>query len=267
MPSPYTPVRKCIYCGSLRYWKDPQKEPLAKLGDEHIIPASLQGRHILPEASCRECEKITSKIEDHCAERLFGAARPHLRLYRKRNKRRTKISVPVIADDNDNRASITIPVGDHPGILVSVKFPPASFLSGMPHTEWTGGRVALTNILPDLPRRLDVTSDKKFNLGKNIDMFAFVRLLAKIAHSYCCAELGVDGFKPYLLPIILDENREYAADLIGSDFSSHPTIGHFHDMQLLCSERVVGQKVLLVRVRLFSQYETPTHHLIVGEEC
>src|SRR5215212_3632262 len=48
----YKPVGTCIYCGSVD-----------DLRDEHIIPKALNGDWILPAASCRVCEAITSKFE------------------------------------------------------------------------------------------------------------------------------------------------------------------------------------------------------------
>jgi hypothetical protein len=50
-PIVYAPVGRCIYCPD---------DGSAGLGDEHIIPYSLNGTQILPQASCRKCEKITA---------------------------------------------------------------------------------------------------------------------------------------------------------------------------------------------------------------
>jgi hypothetical protein len=46
---------KCIYCGKLD----------TKLSDEHIVPESLGGVHIIRKASCPECATITSRFEMH----------------------------------------------------------------------------------------------------------------------------------------------------------------------------------------------------------
>ncbi len=50
-PIVYAPVGRYIYCPD---------DGSAGLGDEHIIPYSLNGTQILPQASCRKCEKITA---------------------------------------------------------------------------------------------------------------------------------------------------------------------------------------------------------------
>lgn len=61
----YDPVWKCIYCGDTK----------SSLGKEHIIPLCLYGTIVLPRSSCKECEKITSKIEREAAEKLFHSIR------------------------------------------------------------------------------------------------------------------------------------------------------------------------------------------------
>jgi len=57
--------RRCIYCC----------EHLAKLIDEHIVPLSLGGQHVIREASCLKCADITKKFEQNVAHGLWGSAR------------------------------------------------------------------------------------------------------------------------------------------------------------------------------------------------
>jgi hypothetical protein len=40
-------------------------------------------------------------------------------------------------------------------------------------------------------------------------------MLAKIAHSYAVAELGIDGFKPFLNKIILGANIHHLSHYVG----------------------------------------------------
>src|SRR4051794_27690090 len=67
----YPAVGRCIYCD-------------AQLGDavlttEHIIPESLGGMLVLPEASCTDCQKFTSAFEGINAGRLFKPIRRQFR--------------------------------------------------------------------------------------------------------------------------------------------------------------------------------------------
>jgi hypothetical protein len=59
----YAPAGFCIYCGA--------RGPSVALGQEHIVPKGLGGTLILPDASCRDCEKITGAIEQQCLRRMF----------------------------------------------------------------------------------------------------------------------------------------------------------------------------------------------------
>jgi Carbohydrate-binding module 48 (Isoamylase N-terminal domain) len=71
---------------------------LAKLGDEHIIPLAFGGNLLLPEASCRACEKITSRIETHCIEQMVRDTREHLGLTARRHRRARSTAVQALVD-------------------------------------------------------------------------------------------------------------------------------------------------------------------------
>lgn len=60
-PFVFQSANKCIYCGKTNVF----------LGDEHIIPFSLDGAWIIPKASCKDCERITSKFEMSVARDMY----------------------------------------------------------------------------------------------------------------------------------------------------------------------------------------------------
>lgn len=148
------------------------KDPDAKLGDEHIIPQSLGGTLILPEASCQKCEGVTTQFEEHCAKRMFGAGRFHLGIKGRRQKGPKK-TISATVNLGPTLGSIKIPIGDHPGVLVSFTFPPPSMLMGMPHTEVVAGKIVISHILPDFTERLKKRRDTKFVLGHYINAGEF----------------------------------------------------------------------------------------------
>ena len=78
----YAPVGHCIYCGS-REWSPGCNR---KLGDEHIVPEGLGGKLILPESSCKSCEKITSKFELEWLRSSFFAVRVQKGLGKKKKR-------------------------------------------------------------------------------------------------------------------------------------------------------------------------------------
>lgn len=46
-----------------------------RLTDEHVVPLSLGGQHILEDASCLDCADVTKRFEQDVAREMLGAAR------------------------------------------------------------------------------------------------------------------------------------------------------------------------------------------------
>ena len=81
MPHGHTRIASrgaCIYCGA----RD------VDLTDEHVVPFSLGGAHILEDASCRRCAAITTKFERDVAKDMWGDARISYNVPSRRKKKR-----------------------------------------------------------------------------------------------------------------------------------------------------------------------------------
>jgi hypothetical protein len=72
----YPAVAECVYCGETRYARDSPRS----LATEHIIPDALNGRLLLPQASCRECERNINRAETFVLRGCLLACRAHLGL-------------------------------------------------------------------------------------------------------------------------------------------------------------------------------------------
>src|ERR1700733_13961651 len=77
-PSRIPSKDKCIYCGKIE----------VELTDEHFLPLSLGGQHIIEKASCLECADITKKFEQDVARELWGDARISYNAPSRRKKQR-----------------------------------------------------------------------------------------------------------------------------------------------------------------------------------
>jgi len=62
----------CIYCG----WDGGEQE----LHDEHVVPYSLGGSTEFLNASCADCEGVTSFLDGYMANAIFGHLRAHIGL-------------------------------------------------------------------------------------------------------------------------------------------------------------------------------------------
>jgi len=94
----------------------------------------------------------------------------------------------------------------------------------------------------------------------NID--AYCRMLAKIAHSYAVAELGYKSFEPILARFIRGQPLENAWHWIGSDTALPPAEPHLHDIQW-CVPTIDDTIYVMVSLRLFSFVGSPRYHIIV----
>jgi len=194
----YRPVGKCIYCGS--------NGDARGLRSEHIFPFFLGGNLELPAASCADCEKITSFIEGHCANRIFLGFRTHKKMQTRRPKNRpTHFALQFLGPDGWRSRDIPsdeapfflpLPYFDQPGVLI--------------------GDDARTAIQP-LSQTLITTADFRERAQKFIepgetdcritvptfDPAIFARFIAKIALAGAVAMLNYDSAKSPLGQIVL----------------------------------------------------------------
>nr|WP_321440477.1 hypothetical protein [uncultured Hyphomonas sp.] len=89
------------------------------------------------------------------------------------------------------------------------------------------------------------------------------RTLAKTAHAYCCAELGVNSFTPFLLDIINGDLTD-RSKLIGGGIGDEPPGDQLHEIDIVRSHEW-SEDLLVVRIRLLSSLGAPTHHVVVGQ--
>ncbi len=258
----YPDLGRCAYCGA--GLKD------TALTDEHVIPLSLGGGLILPVASCKACQDITGAFEGHNAGRLFRPIRrqfkfPSRRRGRKQREERAKETFVVKV----NGKKLNIPADEYPGLLVTFVFPAPTLLLGMaPTNESFTGRIGIST-LPDFGERLNRLRAKysdqvEFPTYGSSEVVG--RLLAKIAHTYAVAELGPDAFRPYLLGIIRGQDAGLMRHLIGSAAGAEPARGDLHEIEILPANALDTGKLVIVKIRLFSNSPgVATHYVVAGE--
>lgn len=258
-PHTYAPARVCIYCGAKRYSID-----RVKLGEEHIVPYCINGDLIIPLASCKKCERITGALE----QQLFGkhgpfrAARSAISA-NSRSGHPAKVfqTIPLFVTESGQMARLNVPRGDAPHFIFNVEIDALpGLLIGQSADVFPEGRIKIEI------RQLN--SAIKFPLGKSISPPAikianFLRLPAKIAHSFATAELGVGAFRPLLLDYIKDRQaKDVPWRFIGGACREGSSD---KDYEISWREQTVqGLKYVVVEMRLFARLNLSKFIVIAG---
>jgi hypothetical protein len=242
---------RCIYCPD-------GKPPFTK---EHIIPIGLGGGLILPQASCPKCQDIIKEVETYCMRGMFLPHRLANGLVRNLKDLGNTIPFKVIV--GQRTITVRFPrkgVPDYlcmpdlknpPGILV--RRPPGPFQQ---FPIWVGG---------NQQRLRALNAIGNFVLLDNFDATKLFRVIAKIAHSYISAEIGLDNFNPMLPEFILGKDNDLGSYLIGRwPEDGMPQINGTCQIGMAFCEW--GQQTLVnVRLRLFpSHHRIPIYHVVVG---
>lgn len=250
-PTYYPSKGACIYCGATD----------APLKDEHIVPYSLGGQHVLRDASCGLCEDITKKFEERVARDLWGQARTSFNAPSRRKKQR---STHIETNDTELERSHLIPAGEFPGAFVFYKMGPCGLLRSLPPTEDISGSWELV-VIDDEARRNRFFERHGYNPTHKFRHVpdAFGRMLSKIAYCQVLTALDLGDFNPLVLPYITGEKQNFSY-LIGSrDGVPEPNSGY--RLSTCYSVGYDDQMLLMAELRLYANTHAPTYDVIVGE--
>jgi hypothetical protein len=256
---PYPSVGRCIYCYATKYCED---QPNKKLGEEHIIPAGLGGRLILPEASCHKCETMNNSAETFCQNNMLEAFRLHLGITRSGAPHKSLRAEFLQRDGwhthkiSASRCPVIMMVPTLPAPDVFFPHPPerSNVLQFTAVTIWSEKEIL--RLLHDFD-----AIDWRIR-SKHTRLKPFVRMLAKIAHAYCVAELGLGGFHPLLLPIIRGEFGYPGHRFVGGT-ANIPDKHTRHELDLQ-RERHGDRMYWIVRIRMFSDLGFPEYICAAG---
>ena len=252
----YAPVGRCIYCGTTK------PPALAKrFGDEHIVPLALNGGLILPQASCRRCERVINReIEAPLLTGNWAYFRAKHRLPTRRPRRRKKSMVL-------HGSRIRIPITEYTAPTLVYQFAPAGVLSGaepVPNSHaWTVRHVVSNGDEETALQRRYSSWGGRHLIGP-VEPYRFARLIAKIAYGFAVAEIGLGCFRSTVGGIILGRSEDYFR-LVGSPSRepASPKDGKHHfDIQLRVG---ISSWLITVSIKLFAGAGFPAYHAVVGE--
>lgn len=254
------PAGACIYCGTT----------VGRLTDEHVVPKGLGGTLVLPHASCDDCARLTSQFEMRVLRGFLDRGRRALGIKgRKGHKRTMPDTLPqTFIQADESTREVEVPWDDGVKVMHLPVFVLPAFLDPKRPMDPTVSQLDIMAV-----------DTLHFGLGKGelvreyqaqgmrfedrMDVWAFARMLAKIAHSY---HVAVHGLFPLeqspLVPIILGR-RSDALNWIGTTSTDAlPSGGQaLHLLQHLPLESDDGGTGMAVRIKLFARDPTPTYAL------
>lgn len=220
----------------------------------------------MPAASCHECSGKISFVEGHCARSMFKVHRIKGGYPTRRPKDRPK-NLPVTFVTGEKEVSISVPVKHYPNILIMPIFQPPGMLRGLkPSMSWDDMK-----IVGEIQKPSKIIGADSFKTSVDFNPRTFTRLLAKIAHCVAVVRYGVDGFRPFLIKHILEDDP-YAPHLIGGDgivsslpLTSGPDPELEYELAMCTITSDQKERVILVKIRLFGYKKTtPIYNVITG---
>jgi hypothetical protein len=243
----------CIYCDASG----------VRLTDEHAIPLSLGGFHILEGASCDDCAAITTKFERDVARDMWGHARNSYNAPSRRKKeRKTHIILP---DPDVPGRRVKVPYSEYPAAMAFYKMGRAGLLEGLPETvdistAWQFVAIHNQDKAQQFQEKWGVKLTSRFRHVPE----SFARLLAKIGYCNLLCALDPGDFRPICLPYILGTTKN-PSYVVGGTFeiaAPNPGLGYV----LNTAGFVRNDKLMLIaEIRLFADNGTPTYHVVVGD--
>ncbi|MCP4159377.1 MAG: HNH endonuclease [Deltaproteobacteria bacterium] len=244
---------ECIYCGA----KD------VNLTDEHILPYFIGGGHIIDDASCEPCAKITTRFERHIAKELWDDARNAYGAPSRRKKKRKKY---IFLNDRKNPGNkLKIPFKEYPAPMVFYYMDAAGFLLGLPEAvdrinTWTFKAIVDQKKLDAFEEKYpgQLTATMKFNHD------SYARLLEKIAYGQIMCSLDPGDFRPICLPYILGEKTNHTFIVGSRKCVPAPQAGLGYSMSTICFG-TSDYLLLMVELRIMADNHTPVYHILVGD--
>jgi len=244
---------ECIYCGA----KD------VELTDEHVLPYFIGGNHVINDASCKPCAKVTSRFERDVAKGLWNDARSAYDAPSRRKKKRKKYI--FLADQKNPGNKLKIPYKEYPAPMVFYCMDTAGFLLGLSETvdrinTWTFKAIVDQKKLDAFEEKYpgQLTATMKFNHD------SYARLLEKIAYGQIMCSLDPGDFRPICLPYILGKKTNHTF-IVGSRKSiPEPQAGLGYSMSTICFG-TSDYLLLMVELRIVADNHTPVYHILVGD--
>lgn len=266
LPSP----GRCIYCRATG----------VKLTEEHVIPFAIgKNATILEEACCEPCQSIIQPYEQRVLRHQLGVFRAMVEAPTRNKKDRPKtIRLPLVEINADGAAGRDlgvreVPLSQGPLILSLWQSPPPTILGEPVDPAKAGGApwrfIEASRADPILQAVADEQGVERVGIVlPPVNRLDYLRSLAKTAHAYVAAELGVDSFEPFLQEVILgrsDDLARFVGDMAGVASIEGPT-AHSFKITLGETPTSLGEVggLIVVFMQFWAELGSPPHLVVVG---
>lgn len=258
----------CIYCG--------QVLPSEELTDEHVIPYALgHNTLVFQKSSCKPCAAIIQRYEQEVLKKQLGTFRLQVDAPSRTKRKDRPINVELPFVEVDDRSAFVRDLGsrsfslnDAPLILNLWQLPEPRLFRGDADTGDDHGRpwsfidMPVASGIIDQVRADTGAHNVAMKIGE-VNRSHFLRFLAKTAHAFAVAELGIDGFTPWLTDIVLDRDDDMTK-YVGGTF---PTIDRPMPPEVTTLMSVGGvDDLVAVRIQFYHVLGSPAYVVTVGRE-
>lgn len=161
------------------------------------------------------------------------------------------------------KVTAQIPVADQPRLPMIVNLPVPGVLSGTPQ----GVTLQCQPMENDrtIVRLRERLGWSRISIASPlVQPVSFVRVLAKIAHSYACAEMNGRPFTPTLLPLILGESEGEIDSVTYYVGGFDPKLPQDSRSLLLREVSIAGRTLLVVEISLQFFSQLPRYQVVCG---
>lgn len=216
---------------------------------EHVLAKALGGKWELPRASCELCAAWTSQFERVVARDFYGVLRTTVNYPTRNKKQRPQTYTLDVKSADGSERKVVVPVEGHPSIFPVVTLPLAGILTDAPFSE--SNPEMQVGIGTDDPAEMDrlnalLRPGDSVSLPVHIEFYNFSLTLAKTAHAFVVANLGFDGYEPFLPDVVRGINP-YRSHFVGG--WPHPIVGYVGNPLLgLTINEHMGYLMVLIKL-------------------
>jgi hypothetical protein len=252
-PTKFPSKGVCIYCGATG----------VKLTDEHILPLSLGGGHVIADASCLACADVTKRFEQDVARELWGDARISYNAPSRRKKQR-KTHIVLTDPDNPGR-TVKVPYGECPAPMVFYRMDRAGLLQGVPESLDISSAWKLEALSHyEKNKAFEAKYGMKLTARFRHVPESFARLLAKVGYGQILTSLDPDDFSPLCVPYIMGQ-RKNLSYIVGGKLTSDPPDSGLGYVLKTAAFGMRDRIMLIAELRLYADNHVPTYHVVVGD--